>query len=199
MAELGESFMVGGNYDKVDGYLLLATSCDASLATTARFTSVRVVCNNTLTMAYGKDNESVVTIPHRMTFDANEVKAQMGLAHDAVALLKKRANQLAKIKLEDKEAIEFLIRVMGDPEADPEEQPNATNIKKVYMLYAGEGAGSSLDSSKGTAWGLVNGVTEFYDHHAKAQSVDNRLNRAWFGEGERHKQAAMTEGLKLVA
>ncbi|MEA3116835.1 MAG: hypothetical protein QOI13_105 [Paraburkholderia sp.] len=29
------------------GYLLLATACDGTLATTAQFTSVRVVCNNT--------------------------------------------------------------------------------------------------------------------------------------------------------
>jgi len=37
--------------DGVGGFLLLSTSADRSLATTARFTSVRVVCNNTLSMA----------------------------------------------------------------------------------------------------------------------------------------------------
>jgi Domain of unknown function (DUF932) len=38
----------GGN--KVKSYLLLATSCDGTLCTTAQFTSLRVVCNNTLQM-----------------------------------------------------------------------------------------------------------------------------------------------------
>jgi hypothetical protein len=33
--------------DRVKAYLLLATSCDGTLCTTAQFTSVRVVCNNT--------------------------------------------------------------------------------------------------------------------------------------------------------
>ncbi|WP_280571274.1 DUF932 domain-containing protein, partial [Chromohalobacter sp. 296-RDG] len=37
--------------DQVNDYLLLATSCDGSLATVATPTSVRVVCNNTLTIA----------------------------------------------------------------------------------------------------------------------------------------------------
>jgi phage/plasmid-like protein (TIGR03299 family) len=37
----------GGN-DAIAAYLLLATSCDKTLATTAAFTSIRVVCQNTL-------------------------------------------------------------------------------------------------------------------------------------------------------
>ena len=161
---------------------------------------VRVLLHTTLTMAYGQNNESVVTVPHRVTFDENEVKAQLGLAHDAMALFEKHTKAMAKVELSDKEAVEFLIRVMGNPDLEPEEeQPNATNIKKVYMLYAGEGAGASLKTSKGTLWGAVNGVTQFYDHHAKAQSRDNRLNRAWFGEGERHKQKAMQEAIKIAA
>ena len=32
----------------VKSHLLLATSCDGTLCTTAQFTSLRVVCNNTL-------------------------------------------------------------------------------------------------------------------------------------------------------
>lgn len=45
LARTGQSTTLKGR-DKVDGYLLLATACDGTLATTAQFTSVRVVCNN---------------------------------------------------------------------------------------------------------------------------------------------------------
>jgi hypothetical protein len=37
--------------DVSNGYILLATACDGTLATTAQFTSIRVVCNNTLAIA----------------------------------------------------------------------------------------------------------------------------------------------------
>jgi hypothetical protein len=37
--------------DQLAAYLLLATSCDKTLATTAAFTSIRVVCQNTLSFA----------------------------------------------------------------------------------------------------------------------------------------------------
>jgi phage/plasmid-like protein (TIGR03299 family) len=52
LARTGQSATLKGK-DQVNGYLLLATACDGSLATTAQFTSVRVVCNNTLQIALG--------------------------------------------------------------------------------------------------------------------------------------------------
>lgn len=47
LARTGQGVALKGQ-DQVNGYLLLATACDGTLATTAQFTSVRVVCNNTL-------------------------------------------------------------------------------------------------------------------------------------------------------
>jgi hypothetical protein len=67
-----------GDGDTVKGYLLLATACDGTLATTAQFTSVRVVCNNTLQIALG-DSAGAVKVPHRSQFDAQAVKRQLGI------------------------------------------------------------------------------------------------------------------------
>lgn len=50
LARTGQEAILKGD-DLVKGYLLLATACDGTLATTAQFTSVRVVCNNTLAIA----------------------------------------------------------------------------------------------------------------------------------------------------
>lgn len=48
-AETGKSSNVISD-DAVKGYLLSTTSCDGSQATTAKFTSTRTVCNNTLSI-----------------------------------------------------------------------------------------------------------------------------------------------------
>jgi phage/plasmid-like protein (TIGR03299 family) len=50
LARTGQSSTLKGN-DVSNAYVLLATACDGTLATTAQFTSVRVVCNNTLAVA----------------------------------------------------------------------------------------------------------------------------------------------------
>ncbi len=50
LARTGKEAVLKGN-DVVKGYLLLATSCDGTLATTATPTTIRVVCANTLAVA----------------------------------------------------------------------------------------------------------------------------------------------------
>jgi hypothetical protein len=55
--------------DGVGGFLLLSTSCDRTLATTARFTTVRVVCNNTLTAAVNYDVANKVSFSHIQHFN----------------------------------------------------------------------------------------------------------------------------------
>jgi hypothetical protein len=59
--------------------------------------------------------------------------------------------------------------------------------------------GSHLASANGTAYGLLNAVTQFVDHEQRAKSQDNRLNSAWFGQGSSLKSKALDEVLLLAA
>src|SRR5580658_4903390 len=72
----------GEKKDKLAAYVLLATSCDKTLATTAAFTSIRVVCNNTLFFAMEDvktERRPQVKVPHNLRFDARQVKQQLGV------------------------------------------------------------------------------------------------------------------------
>ena len=51
----------------------------------------------------------------------------------------------------------------------------------------------------GTAWGLLNSVTEYVDHHRRARSEDHRREAAWFGQGAQFKQRAWDELIQLTA
>ena len=42
----------------------------------------------------------------------------------------------------------------------PEQLPNERALRRVQELYEGRGCGSDLESAHGTAWGLLNAVTE---------------------------------------
>jgi phage/plasmid-like protein (TIGR03299 family) len=50
--------------DIINGYLLLATACDGTLATTAQFTSIRVVCNDTLAVVLANGSGAVTRLFH---------------------------------------------------------------------------------------------------------------------------------------
>jgi hypothetical protein len=58
---------------------------------------------------------------------------------------------------------------------------------------------ADLSSASGTAWGLVNAVTQFVDHERRARSTDHRLDSAWFGQGAAIKAKAYQEAMKLAA
>ncbi len=200
LARTGQNATLKGR-DRVNGYLLLATACDGSLATTAQFTSVRVVCNNTLAIALG-DSTGAVKVPHRSQFDAQAVKRQLGIAISSWDSFTARMKALSECKVNDTAAETFLRRVLTYPTTSASSQVAATNdsaIKAVHELFTGRGKGSDMASAAGTAWGLLNSVTEFVDHQRRARSADNRTDSAWFGTGAALKQKAFDEAMRLVA
>ena len=197
LARTGEETLLKGG-DRVKGYLLLATSCDGTLATTAQFTSVRVVCNNTLQLATN-DRVGAIKVPHSTQFDPDVVKNALGVGVSAWDTFAEQAQALSSRKVNRMDVTAYVINVLGDRQAPIAEQPNEKALKSVIDLYAGQGKGSTLSSSEGTAWGLVNAVTEYVDHHRRARSQDYRLDSAWFGQGASIKEKAWLEALKLVA
>ena len=200
LARTGQSVSLKGR-DQVNGYLLLATACDGTLATTAQFTSVRVVCNNTLAIALG-DSTGAVKVPHRSQFDAQAVKRQLGIAISSWDGFMVRMKALSERKIKDAAAETYFRRVLTYP-AVASDGPTATTndsaVKAVLALFAGKGKGATLASASGTAWGLLNSVTEFVDHQRRARSEDHRRDAAWFGAGATLKQRAWDEAMKLVA
>jgi len=200
LARTGHSVTLKGR-DTVNGYLLLATACDGTLATTAQFTSVRVVCNNTLAIAL-RDNAGTVKVPHRSEFDAQAVKRQLGIAITPWSAFEDYITELAHCRVADRTVETFLQKVFAHPAPASALGASAVNeqaVQKVRSLYQGQGRGAEQPSARGTAWGLLNGVTEYVDHHRRARSLDYRRDGAWFGSGAAIKQRAWLEALKLVA
>ena len=200
LARTNQSITLKGR-DTVNGYLLLATACDGTLATTAQFTSLRVVCNNTLSVAVAQ-GAGAVKVPHRSEFDAQAVKQQLGIAIAPWSSFSDYIKELANCRVTEKAVDSFLTKVFAYSAADTEPGPPMVNehaMKKVQTLYAGQGKGAELSSAKGTAWGLLNSVTEYIDHHRRAHSNDHRRDAAWFGQGALLKQRAWSEALQLIA
>jgi phage/plasmid-like protein (TIGR03299 family) len=198
LAKTGQSSTLKGQ-DRVDGYLLLATACDGTLATTAQFTSVRVVCNNTLQIALGSAS-SAIKVPHRSHFDAEAVKRQLGITVASWDSFVARMRALVNRPV-DPDSVEGLLRRVLTYAAPDSKTPvvNEQALSIVNSLYEGGGRGALMASSRGTAWGLLNSVTEYVDHHRRARSDDHRRDAAWFGQGAQIKQRTWDELLKLVA
>ncbi len=199
LARTGKETALKGT-DLVKGYLLLATSCDGTLATTATPTTVRVVCNNTLSIALN-GAVGAVKVPHSTNFDAQAVKKQLGIAVTQWASFLYRMKTLAECKVKSHESMNYFLKVLcqSESQGDSLGLTNERALKKVQALYEGGGRGAELASAKGTAWGLLNAVTEFVDHERRARSQEYRLDSAWFGQGAALKQRALDQALQLAA
>ena len=196
LAKTGQEAKIKGN-DRIKAYLLLATSCDGTLCTTAQFTSVRVVCNNTLQMAT-RDSNGAVKVPHSTKFDPSQVKEALGIGFANWESFMTNLKQLSQRTVSPQEADSFIRTVLNEPELTEENVQGSKMFQTVNSLYQGKGMGSELSSASGTAWGLVNAMTEYVDHHRRARNQDNRLDSAWFGQGAILKQKAFNQALALI-
>ena len=170
-------------------------------AADAEAPGLRVVCNNTLTIALDGTSRAI-KVPHNTRFDPKAVKKQLGIAVSQWDDFMYRMRHLAERKVQWHEALGFFMNVMCETSptgALPEQLPNERALRKVQELYEGRGRGSQLDSARGTAWGLLNAVTEYVDHERRARSTEYRLDSAWFGQGAQIKQRALDAALQLAA
>jgi phage/plasmid-like protein (TIGR03299 family) len=194
--------------DLVKGYLLLATSCDGTLATTVTPTTVRVVCNNTLSIAL-EGASHAIRVPHNTSFDADAIKHQLGIAVSQWDGFMHRMKTLSERKVKGREAADYFTQVLYGPNAveasdiprsaETSSPPSGPALKKVLALYEGHGRGAELAAAKGTVWGLLNAVTEYVDHERRARSREYRLDSAWFGQGAVLKQRALNHALQLTS
>lgn len=194
MAKATELILPNG--DKFNGNVLLSTSCDGSVATQAAFVSTRVVCNNTLTVAMGKEATNRVKVSHRMVFDPLKIKQQMGLIDSAWESFKDNILTLQKIKMTDNDAVRFVQNVLA---ADPAKITDAEQrqIGKVIGLYSGKGMGSM--TCHGNAYGILNAFTEHVDHHGSQHNDSSRLWNTFHGKGADLKIEVYDELLKMAA
>ena len=202
MAKADDSFDLGGG-DIVLPYLLVASSADGTLANCAAFTTVRVVCWNTLSASVGgrgtmgKGESQGLRIPHSTDFKPDQVKQQLGLVAPAWEQFKVDAKELTKVVVSREEAMDYFLKVLYPNKKEFDlsiKRPALDNILSIYD----SGVGQSTKTAANTAWGLVNAITRFYDHERPGDS-DNRLTSAWFGVGDTTKRRAWDEALKLAA
>ena len=212
--------------DVSNGYILLATACDGTLATTAQFTNIRVVCNNTLAIAlHGQSsNAGVVKVPHSTKFDAQKIKHQLGISVRAWNEHMYEMKQLSQRKVTQTEAAAYFDAVFNNTslsmaeqddsiiqfyrnvatqgsqsnKTDNKTEPNGRAMSKVMTMFNGKGRGAELSSAKDTAYGLLCSITEFCDHERRAMSQDHRLDSAWFGAGAGLKQRGLEQALRLI-
>ena len=181
-----------GFEDRVARYLLFANAHDSSHRVRILETPVRVVCQNTQTMAFaGKDANTSCWFAHsgdvRAKFD--RVADVLGIAAKNFAETQELYQALMVAEPTAQQVEDVLKRLIPDTATK-----RAELQRERVTVLAENGMGNAPFA--GTAWALYNGFTELSDHHNNAGSKredaqDMRVNSNWFGSGANFKANAL--------
>ena len=171
--------------DFVRGYLVMASSMDRSLLTSINFTAVRVVCNNTLSVMVGTEDEAAIrkirvkhTASQRATL--NQIQEIVDVAQRGFTATVEQYRKLAQAPIV-REDLERYVRIALDfPTEEAEQSTRGDNIVERVMELAENGQGTNLAGTRGTLWGAYNAVTEYLSHEY-GRSEDARVDSLMFG------------------
>lgn len=191
LASINDSFELFGG-DKVDGYLLFSNPHMYGKSIDVRFCAERVVCNNTLTMALAERGRNSVKINHRSTFDADRVKAILGISHNVLDNFKDAAEFLGSKRYKKEDLTKFYGNIFGKSNVEGKDlSRTAEQVIEVIETQPG------TEFAKGTFWQMFNAVTYYVDH-IKGRGNDTRLESAWFGTGHTQKQKALELAVSMA-
>lgn len=189
--------------DELGAYVLLATSCDKSLATTATFTSIRVVCQNTLGFAFEDVKQKQrrhIKVDHTNKFDPAPIKEKLGLIDKAWSQFLAKINPMTNWQLDAASAQKFFESLfLSDKDLEEGKSPGNARYKEINQIASlfHSARGQDIITAKNTVWGAVNAVTNYVDHVRATKSVE-RIDSAWFGTGAALKEKAWHRALNLI-
>lgn len=176
--------------DTVRPYVLLGTSYDGTMATVAKFTSIRVVCNNTITAALGREHGGTVRVLHSERFNPDAVRMELGIVGDNWERFLVQSRKLAGETMSKIEADAFVTALLEPFHNSRMDLKETRGYKRIMDLFSGQAIGADIPGVMGTRWAMLNAVTELVDHE-RGRSANTRIESAWFGTGAALKNKAL--------
>jgi hypothetical protein len=190
----GDTFDVAGSSgDTVTEYMGLINSHDGSIAFSALPTSVRIVCQNTLSMAIAKarKGKNMFRITHKGTTMEDKKEAMRDALREFKSsgkFFRETVDTLANYELTKSDIQKFWMDVWGMIEAPIVSNPTTDAEKSNYdnALKAVSSWSETFDrerdetKSKASVWMAANAVSKFIQHRVAARGRKASIeNRAW--------------------
>lgn len=182
-------------------YAFITTSFDGSLATTVQCTTVRVVCNNTLTAAV-YDKRAAIKVRHSRDFGSAPVRAdaanRLAQVAGGFAQYKAIGEALAHVAMTVEETVDFFKRltiksVSPDGKVSGKSRNQLDALVNAYTTTLSEG------TRPNNGWAAWNAVTRYVDHDKTVRDTTGdgnasaRMASNLIGSGAALKREALDE------
>jgi len=184
LAKVNDGFTIktAQGEDSVESYLLFSNPHQYGKSIDVRFTPIRVVCNNTLTLSLNQNVDQYVRMGHQRPFNAEDAMTTLGMAHKKLETYKEAAEYLCQKSYTSEQMVEYFNQVF--PSASDRDSNKSRVAQEVMHTQAGANLG------EGTFWQLFNTVTYMTDH-TLGRNSDTRLQSSWYGQNQNVKKKAL--------
>ena len=199
LAKVKESFDLFDG-DQVDSYLLFSNPHQYGKSINVRFTPIRVVCNNTLTLSLESKAERSVKVGHRTVFDPAMVKEQLGIASEKLRTYKEMAEFLGSKRYSPEALIEYYNTVFprtSDKKVQDKNLSVETLSRNAKLSYDAIEQQPGAKFAEGSWWQAFNSVT-FVTDHVQGRNQDTRLYNNWYGNNQARKRDALKTALEFA-
>lgn len=202
MAKINRDPMVVKGNDVVDKYVLLSNSHDGTLAVRVGFTSVRVVCQNTLHMAHEDKASRLLRIKHsgNVSLNLNKVQEIMNMANAEFEATAEQYRLLANTEISGKDLEKYVKIIFAQKKTLEEkslEEINSRVLSDIIPLFE-KGRGNDMQEIRGTYWAAYNAVNEYLQYE-RGETAEGRIDSLWYGSSAQLNKKALDTALILAA
>ena len=206
LARVPFGIQIAGTEDKSENYVLFESSHDGTMSATCKLTSVRVVCQNTLTMALNSRGTDV-KIRHSTngTSKLEAAKRMMTGVKQTVETLGEKLNELARRKMTPEITKGLMESIFGADWKDSTRKRN--QVQEIAQLFH-QNDHNAFPTIKGSAYNMLNAITEYTDHYRSVRITEDKQgmtesqvrgeSAVFGGTGESMKEKALASILELT-
>lgn len=168
-----------GGVDRVDNYIAAINSHDGSMAFTLMVTPVRIVCQNTMNMAFS-NHSGIFRVRHSsgaQTAMVQQARESLEISFKYIDGFQEEANRLLDVEMTQHQFEEMIKKEFGAAEGAAASTVTRTNnkLEEMASLF---GDADTHKNVRNTAWAGLNAMTEWADHFSPARGDQRDTARA---------------------
>ena len=207
LAKVNESFSLFGGKDEIESYLLLSNPHQFGRGVDIRFTPIRVVCNNTLSLSLEGKAALGISLNHRSEFEPARVREALAEASQKLDKYREMSEFLTTKRYTQDTLFEYFSRVFPKTTA-----PSKMSFEELMKSFKdGEKAFSrnaqlametietqpGAEFGRGTWYSAYNTVT-YMTNHLLGHNADTRMQSVWYGTNKDRNINALASAIEYA-
>lgn len=170
-------YMKVGGVDQVDNYIAAINSHDGTKSFTVMTTPIRVVCQNTLNMAF-QNARNIYRVRHTKGLAAvlrAEAREALELSFNYIDGFQEEAERMINATLTEARFVELITKEFGaGKDAAPATVTRTENkLDEMHRLFV---EAQTQEGLRNTVWAGLNAITEWADHWAPSRGSEDKRN-----------------------